>query len=71
MLADGRYDVVVVDARAEGDHVVVDLAIAAGVHKGDVVSVRMVGAGRDPVSLLGLPASLVVEAGAPRLDFST
>lgn len=71
MLPDGRYEAIVVEARAEEEGVVVDLAIAAGDHRGDVVGVRMTGARFDPLQLLGIPAVLVVEAGEPRVAFDT
>lgn len=70
VLPDGRYDVMVVEARHEGADVVVELAVAAGPHRGDVVRVRMTGTAARPVALLGLPATLVVEAGSPRVEFS-
>jgi predicted ester cyclase len=71
VLPDGRYETIVVDARAEADVVVVELAVAAGDHRGDVVGVRMTGTRLDPVALLGLPAVLVVEGGRPRVTLDT
>lgn len=75
MLADGTYDVVVVDAEqvdagdeaAEGGAVSLDLTILAGEHKGEVVTVRASGLGADPLDLLAVPGTLVVAGGEPRV----
>lgn len=66
MFPDGRYDAIVVDAD-EGDDgaVVLELAIAAGEHKGEVVTVTATGLGRDPLDLLAVPATLTVLDGSP------
>ena len=64
-LPDGRYDVFVVDATAEGDVVHLELTILAGDHKGDVVTVAASGIARDEIDLLGLPATLAVINGRP------
>ncbi len=72
MLPDGTYDAFVLDA-AEVDggrpgDARVELTITSGPHKGDVIAVLgQVGAG-SPFDLLGIPATLVVEAGVPRLQ---
>ena len=70
MLEDGTYDAVIVDAdeTEPGSGVIhVELTVIAGPQIGQVVSVR----GRfdvvDPIELLGLPATLVVEDGQPDL----
>jgi hypothetical protein len=67
---DGSYDVVVVDATADdaGKEVVLELTVLDGRHKGDLVRVRALGLGRDPIQLLGLPGTLVVEDGNPRVS---
>ena len=67
MLADGSYDVLVIDAeqRAEGQ-IACEVTIVGGEHKGDVVTVVAVLA-LDPLDLLGLPATLDVSAGEPHL----
>lgn len=67
MLVDGSYDVFVVDAVAEGDAVALTLTVLAGEQKGEVVEVLARGLGRDELDLLGLPATLVVENGEPRV----
>jgi hypothetical protein len=68
MLDDGRYDAFVVwaERRPDGD-LAVDLTITTGPHKGEVVSVRG-DLALDPVALTGLPCTLVVEDGVPRLE---
>ncbi|MGI8662977.1 MAG: hypothetical protein ACR2LQ_07170 [Acidimicrobiales bacterium] len=65
VLADGTYDVFVVDAAVEGDQTNLELTILAGERKGEIVAVRAVGLGRDELDLLGLPATLTVEKGVP------
>ena len=68
MLPDGTYDVFIVDATALADDVVaLSLTVLSGPSKGEVVDVRAAGLGRDELDLLGLPATLVVENGAPRV----
>ena len=70
MLADGTYDVVVVDA-AEVDPdgaIVLDLTVLAGPHKGELVQVTATGTGRDPLDLLAVPATLTVVDGEPRVE---
>lgn len=77
MLADGTYDVLVVDAQAVDDEAVddeaaegavsLDLTILAGEHKGEVVTVRATGLDADPLDLLAVPGTLVVAGGEPRV----
>jgi hypothetical protein len=70
MLDDGTYDAIVVDAEpgpADGA-VRLELAIAAGPRKGELVGVTATGpayADRDPLDLLALPATIVVLDGTP------
>ncbi len=71
-LADGTYDVLVVDASANDDgSISVELTIIAGPAKGDVVSLRTSGLagdnGFEPLDLLGVPATLTVTEGEPSL----
>ncbi|CAN5247769.1 hypothetical protein BH20ACT3_BH20ACT3_17910 [soil metagenome] len=70
MLPDGTYDAIVVDATdgVDAGDVVVQLAVAAGEHKGEVVTITASGLGRDPLELLAVPATLVVRNGAPELS---
>lgn len=66
MLPDGRYDVLIVDARADDDGTVhVDVTVTSGAHKGDVVAIRGRFPGTDELDLLAAPATLVVSGGQP------
>jgi hypothetical protein len=66
-LADGIYEVIIVDAEDEDERDVVrlDLTVTTGQHKGEVVSVRAEHLGLDALSLLALPAQLEVRDGVP------
>ncbi|MDZ7675835.1 MAG: hypothetical protein U5K30_12310 [Acidimicrobiales bacterium] len=73
MLDDGTYDALVFDAEAS-DHggaggVSVDLTILAGEYKGDVVSLHTADWSGDPMSLLGVPATITVTEGEPSVRF--
>jgi hypothetical protein len=68
VLPDGRYDVIVVDATADGPAALrLDVTVLAGDHKGEVLSVRAQGLAIDELEALGLPGTLTVEAGEPAL----
>lgn len=69
MLEDGTYEAIVVDADdgTDAGSVVVELAIAAGARKGELVSITAAGLGRDPLDLLAVPATIVVTDGSPTL----
>ena len=70
MLADGTYDVIVVDAAAipdAQDELRLDLTILAGEHKGEVVPMRASGLGVDELDVLGVPGTLTVRDGAPSI----
>jgi hypothetical protein len=67
VLADGVYDVIVVDADDEGEEVRLDVTILGGAHKGEVVSVRATGLAVDPLDCLGVPGTLTVADGAPAI----
>ena len=69
MLEDGTYDAIVVDADQgpEPGSLVVELAIAAGPHKGEVIPLTVKATGRDPLDLLAVPATIVVTDGRPTL----
>jgi hypothetical protein len=69
VLDDGVYDGIVVDAEADGDGVRLELTVLAGPHKGEVVVVRAAGLAGDPLDRLGLPVTLTVADGAPRVAF--
>lgn len=65
-LADGHYDVFVVNAEVEADGTAfLELTIVAGEHKGEVIEVTAAGLGRDELDLLGMPGTLTVTDGRP------
>jgi hypothetical protein len=72
MLADGTYDVIVVDATdvedtGAGPAVRLELAILAGPAKGDTVVVRTEHLAITAVDALGLPGRLVVADQRPQV----
>lgn len=71
MLADGTYDAFVVEAeeRADGGSAL-ELTITAGEHKGQMLALSSSASMGDPISLLGMPATVVVTNGSPtvRID---
>ena len=70
VLPDGSHDVLVIDAKTDVDDTMhFELAIVAGPRKGDVVMLRATGIERDAIDVLGLPATLIVEDGRPRIVF--
>ncbi|HEX2038545.1 MAG TPA: hypothetical protein VHF47_02310 [Acidimicrobiales bacterium] len=70
LLSDGSHDVVVVDAREDDEGVLhLELAVTSGAHKGDVVRVAARATARGALDVLGLPATLHVHDGVPRVDF--
>ncbi|MEY2424868.1 MAG: hypothetical protein QOI61_440 [Actinomycetota bacterium] len=71
-LDDGVYDCVVTDVmRDDDDVVVIELAIASGVAKGNTIRLRSA-MENEPLDWLGLPGTLRVVDGAPsfRLEVS-
>ena len=73
MLDDGTYDAMVIDATEaaddERDVLHLELTIVAGRYKGEGVSGTAVGLGRKAVDVMGLPATLDVTTGEPRITF--
>jgi hypothetical protein len=67
MLADGTYDVIVVDAEADGRSLRLDLTILAGEQKGEMVSMQAEGLGVSELDALGTPGTLTVVGGEPSL----
>lgn len=63
MLPDGSYDAIVVDAEPGR----LELTILAGEHKGEVVGLRSPDLDADPAMLLGIPATLTVTGGVPKV----
>jgi hypothetical protein len=69
-LVDGAYDTFIVWAEARDDgRVAFDLTFTTGAHKGDMITV-LTRTSADPIALVGLPCTLVVENGQPRVDLS-
>ena len=71
-LADGTYDVFVVDATEstleDGTAVVhLELTVTSGERKGEVVPLTASNLGRSEIDLLGMPATLTVADGAPAI----
>jgi len=68
-LTDGRYDAFVVDPQARDNKFALSLTITTGPNKGAVIDLIAAHRARDEVMLIGLPYTLVVEAGAPRVEW--
>lgn len=69
VLGDGAYDGFIVWAEARDDErVALDITITTTARKGDVVTVIARAYARDPVALVGLPCTLIVENGTPRVE---
>jgi hypothetical protein len=67
---DGTYDAFVVWAETRDDRTVaLDLTITTGARKGEMLSVRASSTPREPIELVGLPCTLVVEDGEPRVEW--
>ncbi len=70
-LDDGDYDCIVTDVtRDEDDVVVIELAIATGVAKGNTVRLRSA-MQDEPLDWLGVPGTLHVVDGVPRFRLET
>jgi hypothetical protein len=68
-LADGRYDVFILDTEIlDADTIRVELVLVSGDAKGDVVALRGPHIAPDVIALIGLPATLVVANGVPRIE---
>lgn len=70
MLADGTYDVFIVDATPQepGDRPtawVLELTVVAGEHKGEVLSIGASGLAATEIDLIGMPGTLTVADGRP------
>ena len=67
-LPDGAYDVVIIDAEIIDESTMrVELLLVAGEEKGNVVAMRGPHLAPDPTMLLGLPATMRVVNGVPRV----
>jgi hypothetical protein len=72
MLDDGRYDVIVVDARENADKSIeLEIAVASGARRGDMVTITATHMSRGVIDLLAMPATLIVDDGEPRLVFDS
>lgn len=71
-IPDGSYDVFVVDADeapdVAADATRVSLTVLSGPQKGNVLELTARGLGWSSIDLIGMPGTLVVESGAPRLS---
>jgi hypothetical protein len=68
VLPDGVYDAFVIDAEPVAGPdagLRLELTVIAGAHKGEVVAVTATGLDREALDVVGLPATLVVDDGAP------
>lgn len=67
-LPDGTYDAIVVDADEVGtDEIGLELTVLAGPEKGRVIELRGPRRDNDPIDLLGVPATITVTDGQPRV----
>jgi len=67
VLADGVYDVFVVDAVDDDGVIRLELTILAGEKKGEVVNLASPNLSGEPALLLGTPGTLTVTEGRPDL----
>lgn len=68
-LDDDTYDVFIVDAEEDEENALrLELAVTSGAHKGEVVVVRATSMQRDAIDMIGLPATLTVRDGVPRVQ---
>ena len=67
-LPDGTYDAIVVDAdEVDATTTALELTVLAGPEKGRVIELRGPRGGHDPIDLLGVPATVTVTDGTPRV----
>jgi hypothetical protein len=60
-LHDGTYDAFILDAEQRDDGVALECAITSGTARGDVINIVTSSfVARDPLSLVGLPCTLIV-----------
>lgn len=68
-LPNGIYDIFVIDVEELDDGSVrYELAVTAGDYKGDVIAVRASHARHDALACIGLPGTLRVVDGVPRVE---
>ncbi len=67
-LPDGSYDAIVVDAEEVGaDEIRLELTVIAGPEKGRMVELRGPRGATDAIDLFGVPATITVTDGVPRV----
>jgi hypothetical protein len=60
-LRDGTYDAIIISAEQRDDGTALECAITSGEQRGDLVSIVTSSfVARDPLSLLGMPCTLIV-----------
>ena len=69
MLDDGTYDAIVFDVEDDDGTAVVSFTIASGAHRGEVIELRSLEWQGDALDLLGIPATITVTDGQPRVRF--
>ena len=68
-LSDGTYDVIVIDVdERDASASRVELVVTSGARKGETVALTITGSRVDALSAIGMPGTLTVVDGAPRLD---
>ena len=68
-IEDGEYSIFVIDADALDDGTVrLEITITAGAYKGEVVALRAAHLTGDPIALMGMPGTLHVVDGLPRVE---
>ena len=68
-LPDGEYSIFIIDAENIDDGTVrLEITITVGEHKGEVIAVRASHLTDDPIMLMGLPGTLHVVDGVPRVE---
>ena len=71
-LSDGRYEIFIIDAEFLDEETMrLEVTMISGDERGAVVALRGPHLARDPLSLLGLPATLYIERGVPRVVLDT
>jgi hypothetical protein len=71
MMRDGTYDVIVVDVKEnDGEVIHIEFAITSGAQRGELVTVVTTHLVRPSLELLGTPATLFVDNGTPRIEWS-
>lgn len=71
-LPDDDYSIFVIDAEETDDGMIrLEITITAGEHKGEVVAVRAAHLTGDPILMMGMPGTLHVVDGVPRVELDS